>query len=348
MDWTNSNERSMQLHKKIDEAHRQQAEETAKLAALRAQIEEMNGLASQCSSLVEGLDEATRIQYQDWAVQLQRSKDAVESNSALLKDSMSTTEVYVREIAEAKESLARVRSERETVIESVVQEALSAHSEAIVSARTALTTHDADVKAEVANMVGRNNDRASIKDSNAVHACAANMTPDYIDLLLEFVPDAVEQRLVLNKRDAGGLTPLMAAVVSPHSSSSKSMARNARFQMAEKLIHLGADKNITDAATGETALGKYRRMKRSMSDFRNMIGMQHNHSRTDVDLESRLEELLRPVGGPTAADDAYLDDNNSNNSDDDENDNDDDGSEFQSVDGGDDEDQMDEEEEVAD
>jgi hypothetical protein len=59
------------------------------------------------------------------------------------------------------------------------------------TARTALTHHET----EVANMVGISNDRASIKNSNADHACAVNMIPEYIELLVEFVP-FVERRSV--------------------------------------------------------------------------------------------------------------------------------------------------------
>jgi hypothetical protein len=146
--------------------------------------------------------------------------------------------------------------------------------------------HDLEVKSKVANMVGRSNDRASVKNSNAIHACAVNMIPEYVDLLLEFAPDA-ERLSVLNKRNLAGLTPLMVvAATSPSNPNSCS-------QIVEKLIHLGADKGLTDASC-ETALGKFRGMKQSMTDFRNMIGFQRNSAEMNWEREhARMEQLLR-------------------------------------------------------
>jgi hypothetical protein len=329
----------------VEEQRRKNDEAMEQIVQARAEIEERKRLVSKCSTIVERLDDAERIVYQGWMVQLQQNEASLESESTLLKDKVSRTEECLQKIAETRESADSLLSKREATIEEAGQEAVSARDEAIATARTAVTQHDAEVKAEVDNMI---RDGASIQNSNAIHACAANMTPEYIDLLLEFVPDDVnERRSVLNNPDSAGLTPLMAAAATATSSSAVSIASNARFQMAEKLIDLGADKNITDAS-GETALGKYRRMKRSMTDFRNMFGLQqHHHHRADTDSDhrehSRLGQLLRPFGGPTAADTAYLDDDDSSNDNDDDDDGD--GSELGSD--GDDEDQMDDEEEEA-
>jgi hypothetical protein len=86
---------------------------------------------------------------------------------------------------------------------------------------------------------------------------------------------------------------MAVALSSPYDSNLKPYV-----EMAEKLIELGADKGISDVF-GETALGKFLYMIQSMQQPR------------DDDLDSeliRVEQLLRPDGGPKAADDYYLDD----------------------------------------
>jgi hypothetical protein len=207
--------------------------------------------------------------------------------------------------AKAKESLERMRSQKETVIEEDFQHGISTHGDALAAARTALTKHDSDVKAEVANLVGENSTGASVNNSNAVHSCAALLVPEYIDLLLEFVPED-HRRAALNKFSTRGITPLMAVASTKHSPGSLQQ----RVEMVEKLIGLGADTSISDVF-GETALGKFRAMKQAMADARLRFGY-HSPQPHQEDLEAghdvRLEQLLRPVGGPSAADESYLDD----------------------------------------
>jgi hypothetical protein len=119
------------------------------------------------------------------------------------------------------------------------------------------------------------------------------MIPEYIDLLLEFTPQEERTRaLNMFDVDSGGLTPLVALAVAPSFDSNPDL----RFQMANKLMALGADKNITDVF-GETALGKFR-------GVRGNFGWGQTPS--DIDrLYKGMELLLRPTCGPTGADDSY-------------------------------------------
>jgi hypothetical protein len=99
---------------------------------------------------------------------------------------------------------------------------------------------------------------ASVKSSDALHACSRRMIPEYIDLLLEFTPPS-ERRCPLNKFDDDeGLTPLMIVAAGPTISSNPEL----RVHMTNKFIALGADKSLADGFD-ETALGKFRATQRS-------------------------------------------------------------------------------------
>jgi hypothetical protein len=141
---------------------------------------------------------------------------------------------------------------------------------------------------------------ASLKDSHVAHACAGNHDVETLDLLLEFAPQS-ERPEILDHLDHSGLTPLIVAAGVSLSSPEK------RYRMLVKLINLGADKNIVDAS-GETALGSYRERRRSVGDFHNVYHLSVASSETQMgpEFHARFESLLRPSGGPTRADDAYL------------------------------------------
>jgi hypothetical protein len=195
--------------------------------------------------------------------------------------------------------------------------AASAQSEALATALATthadLARHDSGVKAEIGRLVGgaagEDGAATTIRNSNSIHACAAQMTPEYIDLLLEFLP-VTERRSLLNKFDSTGLTPLMVAA----SVSRFSDQPELRYRTAEHLIDLGANKNITEAC-GETALGRFRDMRRSMTDREDVHDMDDESNRRHAE---SMERLLRPIGGPTAADDACLDTNDDDDDDDDD------------------------------
>jgi hypothetical protein len=152
-----------------------------------------------------------------------------------------------------------------------------------------------------------------LKDSNVVHACASTLDVEDLELLLEFAHES-ERREILNCFDSFGYTPLMVATVSGLGTPEE------RYRVLEKLIDLGADKNIS-GASGETALGSYRGQRQLMNDFRNTFGLtSHPQQIAEDEFHPRLEFLLRPSGGPTSADDSYL--LNGNQGDEDEDDDD--------------------------
>ena len=113
---------------------------------------------------------------------------------------------------------------------------------------------------------------ASIQTSHVLHVCAAHGIPEYIDLMLGFLPNQDEkqqqqQRDALNLPDEDGTTPLMAAVGASssllslnHDDGCSEEQEKMRYQMVKKLIQLGADKSRKDA-TGKTALKLFRDTK---------------------------------------------------------------------------------------
>jgi hypothetical protein len=142
-------------------------------------------------------------------------------------------------------------------------------------------------------------DGATLKDSNVVHACASNLDDEDLELLLECAHES-ERREILSCFDCVGYTPLMVATVSGLGTPEE------LYYILEKLIELGADKDIGDAS-GETALGSYRGQRQLMNDFRNTFGLSSQHQQIAEDaFHQRLELLPRPSGGPTSANDSYL------------------------------------------
>jgi hypothetical protein len=129
------------------------------------------------------------------------------------------------------------------------------------------------------------------------------MIPEYIDLLLEFTPPS-ERRCALNKFDDDeGLTPLMIVAAGPTISSNPEL----RVHMTNKLIALGADKSLADGFD-ETALGKFRATQRSpVLNVGALFGWAQQSTQAGLARERiRMEQLLRPIFGPTAADNSYL------------------------------------------
>ena len=167
-----------------------------------------------------------------------------------------------------------------------------------VDLRRMVIQHDCNVREEVCRFIEGG---ASIKDSHALHACAANHAPGYIELLLELIP-ASERALALNRFDEKGSTPLMLAA------SSKIDRKDPewKYHTAKTLIDLGADKSITNRS-GETALGTLRSAKRYWDDFRRVFSLPPRpEDAVTARVHSALELLLCPENGPTAADRAIL------------------------------------------
>lgn len=110
-----------------------------------------------------------------------------------------------------------------------------------------------------------------------------------MDVLLQKVPKS-ELPIVLNRLDESGTTSLMKAANAGFNDYQR------QYRMIEKLLMLGADKDIVDVL-GETALGKF---------FHREIGRnQYAKSSQEQLWAVRTERLLRPVDGPTTADLAY-------------------------------------------
>lgn len=147
-----------------------------------------------------------------------------------------------------------------------------------------------------------------IIESNALHACAANLVHEYVEELLKHVP-IEEKKQALNAFDCDGNTPLMVAA--GQDDSRRDDLRGKRVHFCQHLLHLGADADKLDEK-GTSALGHYRQSYRDALDFMRAYFFM---SSMDVDeivaVNLEMESLLRPSMGPSAADDNLIDDGNS-------------------------------------
>jgi hypothetical protein len=157
--------------------------------------------------------------------------------------------------------------------------------------------HDASEKIKI--MVEEHG--ATILGSNLVHTCAANGDIDMLMLILEYSPKCRMEE-VINSRDHLGLTPLMRAA---SSGSTHGIEGRQILPMLEKLLHLGADKDVVDNY-GMTAFTQF---AYSMAD--------------DDGLMSRIKRLLEPAFSVRPSNDESDNDMSSSDSDNDEEEDDD-------------------------
>lgn len=154
---------------------------------------------------------------------------------------------------------------------------------------------DANVRSEVTNAVEQSGYEV-ILESNVFHCCACNLVPDYIDMLMEFVPNDNKEQAI-NTFDSDDNSPLMTAASRSLDSLSDSV------ETCERIIRLGGDKDLVNA-NRFSALGVFRRQHRSIIDFLRTFGQ----STADQEIAARtMEAMLMPMRGPTAADDEVLD-----------------------------------------
>ena len=166
-----------------------------------------------------------------------------------------------------------------------------------------------------------------IEGSDVLHCCAIYLLPEYIELLLTFVPEE-KKRCLINALDQHGGTPLMVAAMSRNLDAD---TVGLRAETCRRLMDLGADKNIADAQ-GFTALGRYRLAYRKFMDMYHTtstgsFGRNSETCQALVSADPVMEALLRPIGGATPADDAIrasLEDSDDEEEDDSDEENDDD------------------------
>jgi hypothetical protein len=134
-----------------------------------------------------------------------------------------------------------------------------------------------DVSEKIKTMVEEHG--ATILGSNIVHICVTNGDMDILNVILEFLKPKGRIEEVMNSRDERGLTPLMRAACSTHTHS---FGFSRVLSMLEKLLHLGADKDMVDSS-GITAFVKFN------------VGFKRVPA-VDVDgsLMSRIQRLLKP------------------------------------------------------
>jgi hypothetical protein len=168
---------------------------------------------------------------------------------------------------------------------------------------------DSQVRAGISRYV-TDEEGTVVMQSNALHACACNLEPSYVEMLLERVPDSRKVQAI-NSFDPNGYTPLMTAAASSHFEDPED-----RYQMCENLIHLNANKNLTGDG-GRTALGHFRHTEQSLIDFSDAMSLPLRGP-GEIEMSRRMETLLMPLMGPTPADAAEVDDPPSSEDDEDE------------------------------
>jgi ankyrin repeat protein len=159
---------------------------------------------------------------------------------------------------------------------------------------------DERVRSEVTTMINQQDGGPYlILRSDAIHACACNLQSSLIELFLEFIPSQEAKQQAINHPDRDGQTPLMVAAAMLDQD-------DRQYQTCELLLSLGANKSFI-SPSGHTALGKARMGQLAVSEFNTTFGLPRNSG--NLDGIRAMETLLRPLMGPTAADDALLEDN---------------------------------------
>jgi hypothetical protein len=153
---------------------------------------------------------------------------------------------------------------------------------------------DATVQSEITDLV----DCAGveiIQKSNAIHAAACDLVPEYVELLMEFVPQD-KKREVINSLDSRRESPLHTTA---SSLNFPSLRPEIPLQTCERIIELGGDRDLVDR-NGLSAFGKFRLADRGLRDFWSCHGSLHfgNPSYVaQVELENEMELLLLPSTG---------------------------------------------------
>ena len=129
---------------------------------------------------------------------------------------------------------------------------------------------------------------ATVDGSNALHCAAFKLNPELVTAL-------VQRGGSINSVDRAGYTPLMVAAGTVRGRTRGSDRHQEDLTCIERLLQHGADASLIDD-DGLTALGVYRKSVRSYDDFNSSMGWPRQGANPAV------EAILRPPGGPTAAD----------------------------------------------
>ena len=191
--------------------------------------------------------------------------------------------------------------ENEIKFDEIYQQSIN---EQLRSLRQNAHDFDATVRSEIAELVKCTGVEV-IQSSNAIHAAACNLVPEYIELLMDFVPQD-KKRDAINSLDSRGESPLRIAA---SSLNFPSLRPKIRLQTCKKIIELGGDKDLVDC-NGLSAFGKFRLADRGARDFWGCHGNLHfgnpsYSAQTEFDID--MELLLEPSTGPTAADEDVVD-----------------------------------------
>jgi hypothetical protein len=193
-------------------------------------------------------------------------------------------------------SLAEAIIRSDPRIQSVFERDLATKIEKYDEVVASLSSIEGDVWVEVTDLVNRQN--ANIANSTSLHLCAENDYMRELEFLVTLFPSDDERVKALNTKNKLGLTPLMLVA---GNEEYKYNTADQQYNMVKRLIELGADKDLI-APDGKTAFGKFQSSRTRMWKI-------PSETSEDEACFRHCEELLRPTGGPTEADDELLDEN---------------------------------------
>ncbi len=256
---------------------------TQQLEHARAQSRAME---QQCVNMNAILDQQLRVETDE--EQLQVLRGAKEAARQLLEEALPAQR---RRHAEQKqEILAMLRD--------------AAHQQ-IIEQNDEIRRLDERARSVAVHLIQQAGTDTIIESSNALHACALNLEPVYLKMLMNLLSDDAKRRHAINAFDRRGMTPLMTAA---RSNNFESGTIGNRLSMCQAVLDLGADKNVVDA-TGLTALGRYRKAFRETNAIQASVGNPYSPIViAEVKAMSSMEELLMPVQGPSYGDELVLED----------------------------------------
>lgn len=289
---------SAELSTQVDRMVEQLNESLRDAQQYRQQFDEMAATTTEaelaCRRMLASLPDSQTIDSSAVEAHLQQ----FEVSKRLIREGIENANSLVAERENEIASATRRQGEMERSVESLYCEEVEEKKRI---KRQEIQELDERVRDEVSKLV-ENNGTDIIQNSDALHACACNLQPDYIEMLLSFVPNE-KKRSVVNGLDVHGETPLRTATLS---GAFKSKYCEMFLQTCQKIIDLGGDKNLTNA-NGLSALGTFRKANSSICGFWGALTHANPNDRAQEGLSSlAMEELLWPVLGPTAADDALL------------------------------------------
>ena len=258
--------------------------------SLKDILQSFQGAQSDYERRVEEAETASRRLKDETEATLHMISEGLNPSAALLQDLSTSREQAINSCVKARE----VQQKLEVDIHDAVAKMRVEIQGLDLNEVTLRELGDVDVDTRVQVKLLVEEKGASVQASNALHCCAVTYTLEYIDLLLEYIPEHEKVKTIINSLDVHFQTPLMVCAAGTESGA-------AKLRTCEKLVALGANKSITDHS-GRSALGYFRLSRRNAVDALGSLGLYGEDK--DAATSAELERLLMPLTGETEADKA--------------------------------------------